>query len=89
MTSKYKNLNISAAMIGSSTNFRHKLIGPNQSKKNSMKMTFNGRQPLMEDDFKLWKFEYLSSHWSDLPQILNESSWDQTKVKKGFIEDSL
>ena len=54
-----------------------------------MKTTFNERPPGMEDDLKLWKFEYLSSNWLDLPQILNESSWDQTKVKKGFIEDSL
>jgi hypothetical protein len=33
----------------------------------------------MEDDLKLLKDEYLSNHWSDLPQILNLSSWDQTK----------
>ena len=54
-----------------------------------MKTTFNGRRPRMEDDLKIWKFEYLSSHWSDLPQILNISLWDQTKVKIGLNEDNL
>ena len=27
----------------------------------------------MEDDLKILKVEYLSNHWSDLPQILNLS----------------
>ena len=53
------------------------------------KTTSNGRWPLMEDDLKIWKVEYLSSHWSDLPQILNINLWDQTKVKKGFNVDDL
>ena len=43
----------------------------------------------MEDDLKLQKFEYLSSHRSDLLQILNISLWEQTKVKKGFHEEEL
>jgi hypothetical protein len=29
--------------------------------------------PQMEDDLKIQKVEYLSNHWSDLPQILNLS----------------
>ena len=35
----------------------------------------------IEDDLKILKVEYLSNHWSDLPQILNLSSGDQTKIK--------
>ena len=84
-------------ILNSYSNFKHKLMGPNQSKKKvSMKTTLNimtsstfGRRPLMEDDLKIWKFQYLSSHWSDLAQILNISTWDHTKVKKGFNEDNL
>ena len=34
----------------------------------------------MEDDLKILKVEYLSNHWSDLPQILNLSLRDQTKM---------
>ena len=45
--------------------------------------------PVMDDDLKIWKFEYLSSHWSNFPQILNISSGEQTKVKKSFNEDTL
>ena len=36
----------------------------------------------IEDDLKILKVEFLSNHWSDLPQILNFSSGDQTKIKK-------
>ena len=36
-----------------------------------------------------FKSEYLNNNWSDLPQIFNISSWDQTKVKEGFNEDDL
>ena len=46
------------------------------------KTTIKGRQPPMEDDLKIWKFEYLSSHWLNFPQIVNISSGEQTKVKK-------
>ena len=35
----------------------------------------------MEDDLKILKVEYLSNHWSDLPQIFNLSLGDQTKIK--------
>ena len=75
-------------LIGYSSNFKHKLIRSYQIQKR-----FQWRRPsfedLMEDDLKVQKFEYLSSHWSDLPQILNISSWDQTIIKKGFNEDEL
>ena len=43
----------------------------------------------MEDDLKILKIEYLSSQWSDLPQSLNLSTGDQTKVKEGLNEDDL
>ena len=43
----------------------------------------------MEDDLKILKVEYLSNHWSDLPQILNLSFGDQTKMKYYFNEDDL
>jgi hypothetical protein len=35
----------------------------------------------MEEDLKMLKFEYLSNRWSDLPQLLNSSLWDQTKIE--------
>ena len=35
----------------------------------------------MEDDLKILKLEYLSNRWSDLPQLLNLSLWDQTKIE--------
>ena len=38
---------------------------------------------------KYEKFYISAATRSDLPQILNISSWDQTKVKKGFNEDDL
>jgi hypothetical protein len=38
----------------------------------------------MEDDLKILKVEYLSNHWSDLPQIWNLSLEDQTKIKFGL-----
>jgi hypothetical protein len=51
------------------------------------KTTSNGRWPQMEDNLKILKVEYLSNHWSDLPQILNLSSGDQTK--NAWNEDDL
>ena len=33
----------------------------------------------MEEDLKIIKIEYLSNHWSDIPQIFNLSLGDQTK----------
>ena len=38
------------------------------------KMTSNGRLP------KIAKFEYLSNHWSNLPQTLNLGLYDQAKL---------
>ena len=35
----------------------------------------------MEEDLKIVKVEYLSIPWLDLPQILNLSLGDQTKIK--------
>ena len=35
------------------------------------------------------KFEYLSNHWSDLPQILNLSLGDQAQIKNASNEDDL
>ena len=32
----------------------------------------------MEDDLKVLKVEYLSNHWSDIPQILDLTPGDQT-----------
>ena len=62
-------------LIRSSSNFKLKLRGPNQNQK-----CLKWRRPPMEDDIKILKVEYLSNHWSDLPQILNWSSEDQTKM---------
>ena len=44
-------------------------------------MTFNGRWPLMEEDLKISKIEYLGNHRSEFPQILNLSLKDQTKIE--------
>ena len=43
----------------------------------------------MEDDIKILKVEYLNKHWSDLPQILNFSTGDQTKIKNAWNEEDL
>ena len=43
----------------------------------------------MEQDLKISKIEYLSNHLSDLPQILNLSLGDQTKIKNAWNEDDL
>ena len=43
----------------------------------------------MEDHLKTLKVEYLSNHWLDLPQILNLSLEDQTKIKNAGNEDNL
>ena len=51
-------------------------------------MTSNGRWPLMEEDHKISKIEYLSNQRSDLPQILNLSSRDQIKIKNAWHEET-
>ena len=43
----------------------------------------------MEEDLKILKVEYLSNHWSDLLQILNWGSEDQTKTENVLSEDEL
>jgi hypothetical protein len=43
----------------------------------------------MEDILQLLKVEYLSNRWSDLPQILDLSSGEQTKLKNTWNEDDL
>jgi hypothetical protein len=70
-------------LIGSSSNFKLKLKGPNQIQK-CLKW-----QPPMEDDLKILKVEYLRNHWLDLPQISNLSSGDQTKNKNNSKDDTL
>ena len=42
-----------------------------------------------EDELKFLRNEYLSSYWSDFPQILNKSLGDQTKIKNALNEDDL
>ena len=135
MTSNVKKWISHQSLIGSSSNFRFKLRGPNKNKNVVMKKTSNERQPPIEDDLKYWKLnilattdqiflklssgdqtkikncwieddhklkrtsnwrwpkilkvEYLSKHWSDLPQILNISSGDQAKIKNVWNVDDL
>ena len=60
-------------IIGSSSNLKHKLRGPNQNQN-----AWNEGPP-MKDDLKILKVLYLSNHWSDLPQIWNISSEEQPK----------
>ena len=57
---------------------------PNQNKK-----YLKWRRPLMEDDLKIFKVEYLSNHWLDLPQTLNLRSGDKIKNKHAWNEEDL
>ena len=45
-------------LIGSSSNFKLKLRGPNQNQQ-----YLKGRRPPMEEDLKILKVEYVSNHW--------------------------
>ena len=36
----------------------------------------------MEDDLKILKVEYLSNHWSDLPQILTKPKTEMLQMKR-------
>jgi hypothetical protein len=36
----------------------------------------------MEDNLKMLKVEYISDHWSDLPQILSLNSGDHINEEK-------
>ena len=71
-----KSLISQQPLIGSSSNLKLKLRGPNKNIK-CLKL----RRPPMEDDLKILEVEYLSNHSSDPPKILNLSSGDQTKIK--------
>ena len=55
------------------------------------KMTSNGRQPLMEDDLKILKVEYLSNSLLDHTQISNFSLYhiDQPYFVNPLNEDDL
>ena len=81
------NLNLLSSQqppIGSSSNFNQKLRWPNQNEK-----CLKWRRPQMEEDLKILNVECLSNHWSDLPQILNSISGDQTKTKNTWNKDYL
>ena len=63
------------ALVGSSQTFKLKLLWPNQTLHMiQMKTTSTGRQP------QILKLKYLCNHWLDLPQILNLSLYDQTRL---------
>ena len=49
-------------VIGSSSNFKLKLMGTNENQK-----CLKWRQLPMEEDLKILKVEYLNTHWSDFP----------------------
>ena len=46
-----------------------------------IKTNSNGRLPPMDDGLKILKVEYLSIHWSHLPQILNLGLENKPKSK--------
>jgi hypothetical protein len=48
------------------------------------KTTSNWRRPLIEDDLKIVKVEYLSNHLLDHTQILKLSFYEQTMFCKSF-----
>ena len=43
----------------------------------------------MEDELKIFKVEYIRNSLLDLPQILNLSSVDRTKINNAWNEDNL
>ena len=47
-------------------------------------MTSNGRRPPIENELKIFKVEYLSTHLLDHTQILNFSLEDQTRFYKSL-----
>ena len=51
--------------------------------------TSNGRQPIMEDDHKILKVEYLSNRLLNHTQILNFSLYDQPYFVNPLNEDDL
>ena len=54
-----------------------------------MKTTFSGRWPLMEDDLKILKADYLSSYWLDPTQIQKISLMTELNCTEISIEDDL
>ena len=40
----------------------------------------------MEEDLKISQIEYLSSRWSDFPQVLTFNLGEQTKIKKNEMK---
>ena len=46
-----------------------------------IKYCLKWRQPPIEDNLQILKIEYLSNHWSDLPQFVYIRLGDQTKIK--------
>ena len=63
-------------LVWFSSNFKLKLTGLNKNQK-----CLKQRWPPMEGDLNIFKVEYLSNHWLDLPQILNLSIGDQNKME--------
>ena len=58
------------ALIGSSSNFKLKLRGPNQIKSGlEFEMKTTSDRPVMEEDLKILKVVYLSKHYLDFPKI--------------------
>ena len=47
-----------------------------------LKKWLKWRRPPIEEDLKILKVEYLSNHWTDLPQIFNLSLGDQSHNKR-------
>ena len=54
-----------------------------------MKTNSNGRRPLMEDNLKILKVEYLSNHLLDQNQILNLSLYDKSIYYKYLNEEDI
>jgi hypothetical protein len=54
-----------------------------------IKTTFNGRQPLIEDDLRILKAEKRNNHWLDPTQIGKISLVTKLNFKEISIEDDL
>ena len=72
-------------LIGSSSNFKLKLRGPNQNLK-----LLKWWPPPLEDNLRILKVEYISDQILDLPQILNLTRTGKClKWRRPPIEDEL
>ena len=58
-----KSLISQQPLTGSASNLKHKFIGPSQNQN-----PWNEDDLQYEDILKTFKVEYLSNHWTDLPQ---------------------